>query len=376
MDYVLKLRRRSAFRRSSKRWFIAIGVLGIASTASLLVNGGLAAATIPAMARHPYSSTVVLKEPASLAVGPNGDLYIADIGQILRRLPDGHFEVVAGTGIAGDSGDGGRATQAELDNPGSLAIAPNGTLYVVQSGRMKVAGGILNSVVREVAPNGVITTIIGQDPNCRVVRPNSISVPAKSAEFFGAWLTIASSGLLDIATTVCPNILRLGSFLQLTSTGELVQTPADSIPKTSDCGNEVAGPGFIVFGCMSGAGQGPRLMVVRSNGSIENYPDNVSQPNDIAASNGTVVAIHNRAVVRVGVSGLHTIATPRQVADLIPGAIGVMGDNGVALDRHGNVYFNQDFLVAHRGCTDVIFKIDPSGRIRTLWRSGFTRFCY
>ena len=322
-------------------------------------------------------ATVAPKQPGDLAVGPNGELYIADIGrqQILRRLPNGHFEVVAGTGIAGDSGDGGRATQAELDNPGSLAIARNGTLYFVQSGRTKVSGGILNSVVREIAPNGVITTIIGQDPNCGVVPSNSISVPAKSAEFNGAWLSIGSNDQLDIAATVCPNILHLGSFLQLTSSGKLVQTPADSIPKTSDCGNEVAGPGFIVFGCLSGFGRGPRLMVVRSNGSIANYPDTVSQPNLMATSNGTVAAIHNRAVVRVGVNRLETIATPRQIIDLVPGAIGVMGDNGIAIDRHGIVYANQDFLVAHRGCTDVIFKIDPSGRIRTLWRSVFTRLC-
>jgi hypothetical protein len=40
--------------------------------------------------------------------------------------------------------------------------------------------------------------------------------------------------LLDISTTVCPNILNnLGGFLQLTSSGELVQTPVGSVPGTS-----------------------------------------------------------------------------------------------------------------------------------------------
>jgi len=102
-------------------------------------------------------------------------------------------------------------------------------------------------------------------------------------------------------------------------------------------------------------------MIVRSNGSTENYPDNGSQPNDMSASNGTVVAIHNGAGVRIGVNGLETIATQRQLADLVAGAALRMGDNGIAIDRHGHVYVNQDFSIDRRGCTDVIVEIDQTG---------------
>jgi hypothetical protein len=327
------------------------------------------------------SATVVPKQPVSLAVGPNGDLYVADIGrnQILRRLPDGRFVVVAGTGIAGYTGDGGRATQAEIDLPGSLAIAPNGALFFVQPGRTKTSGLPMNSVVREVTPNGKITTVIGQDPNCAVLPENSIAVPASSAEFSAAWLTIGSGGLLDVSTTVCPNVLHLGGFLQLTSSGELVRTSADSIPiseKTSGyCGAGVPGPGFIAFGCSSGARRGPRLMVARTNGTTENFPDLGSQANDMSASNGTVVAIHNGAIVRVGVNGLATIATERQLTSLVPGGLGWPGV-GIAIDREGTVYVDRDFIVARPGCADVIFEIERSGRIRKLWRSARTNSCY
>jgi len=324
-------------------------------------------------------STVVLKQPVSLAVGLNGELYVADPGreQILRRLPNGRFVVVAGTGIPGYSGDGGRATRAELDGPGSLAVAPNGAVYFAQTGRMKTSSGLMSSVVREVEPNGTISTVIGRNPNCAVVPANAQSVPAESAEFSGASLTIESSGRLDLSTTVCANVLRLGSFLRLTATGKLVQTPADSIPNVSGyCGPEIAGPGFMAFGCGSGAGRGPRLMVVRSNGSTVNYPDIGSQPDDMAASNGTVVAIHNGAVVRIGVSGLETIATQQQLTKLVSSAALRMGDNGIAIDHHRHVYVNEDYLVRHRGCTDVIVEIDPSGHMRTLWHSAPSRSCY
>jgi hypothetical protein len=325
------------------------------------------------------SSAVVPKEPVSLAVGPNGDLYVADPGreQILRRLPSGRFLVAAGTGVAGYTGDGGRATRAELDQPGSLAIAPNGAVYFVQAGRTKTSLGLRNSVVRKVEPSGKISTVIGHDPNCAVVPASSSSVPASSAEFSGASLTIGDGGQLDVSTTVCPNVLHLGGFLRLTSSGLLVQTSAGSIPETSGyCGGGIAGNGFIAFGCASGGGRGARLMIVRSNGGARNYPDKGSQPNEMATANGTVVAIHNGSVVRIGVDGLETIATQRQLAKMVSGAALRMGDNGIAIDRHGSVYVNEDFLVDRRGCTDVIVDIDPAGHMRKLWRSALTRSCY
>jgi hypothetical protein len=107
-------------------------------------------------------------------------------------------------------------------------------------------------------------------------------------------------------------------------------------------------------------------MVFRSDGTSVNYPDFGSQPNVVSASNGRVAAIDNKAIVLVSANGLKTIATPRQAADLVPGAMFAMDDNGIAIDPHGNVYVNQDFLVGRRGCTDVIFEIHASGRIQAV----------
>jgi NHL repeat len=360
---------------------VGVGVIAFTGGGSPAVNRtGQTAAPSYRAPTSTKTPAVSPKTPASLAVGPNGELYIADTTrhQVIERLPNGRFEVVAGTGIAGDSGDGGSALQAEINGPGSLAIAPNGALYFAQWGRTTMAGGMLSSVVREVTPNGKITTIVGQDPNCGAVPSGSTSVPAKSAEFSGAELAIGSGGRLDISTTVCPNILNnLGGFLQLTSSGELVRTSVDAVPGTPGyCTGGTAGPGFVVFGCSSGARRGPRLMVVRSNGSTENYLDIGSQMNAMSSSNGTVVAIHNGAVVRVEVNALETLATPRQLSNLVPDASPGTGGGGIAIDRHGTVYVNQDFWLRHRGCADAIFEIHASGRIRLLWRSAPSRTCY
>jgi hypothetical protein len=59
--------------------------------------------------------------------------------------------VIAGTGVSGTSGDGGPATAARLDQPVCAVAAPDGTVYVVQSGA--------SGRIRRVAPSGTITTL-------------------------------------------------------------------------------------------------------------------------------------------------------------------------------------------------------------------------
>jgi NHL repeat len=100
------------------------------------------------------SPSVSLANPQALAVAPNGNLYVADAGrdQILRRLPSGQFQIVAGNGKAGFTGDHGPAVDAEINDPTGIVVAPDGTLYIADSG---------NGRVRAVSPEGTISTVVG-----------------------------------------------------------------------------------------------------------------------------------------------------------------------------------------------------------------------
>jgi sugar lactone lactonase YvrE len=93
--------------------------------------------------------------PASrIAIDARNRVYIADTGNHKIRLIDeiGNISTIAGTGTAGYSGDGGRATDAQLNTPSDVAIAPNGTLYIADT---------MNSAVRVVKPDGTIDTFAG-----------------------------------------------------------------------------------------------------------------------------------------------------------------------------------------------------------------------
>ncbi|MGH8908099.1 MAG: SMP-30/gluconolactonase/LRE family protein, partial [Egibacteraceae bacterium] len=73
-----------------------------------------------------------LSGPLGLAVDASGNLYIADRGnhRVRRVDPSGTITTVAGTGIAGFSGDGGPAWAAQLSGPLGLAVAAVGNLYI------------------------------------------------------------------------------------------------------------------------------------------------------------------------------------------------------------------------------------------------------
>jgi sugar lactone lactonase YvrE len=84
----------------------------------------------------------------------SGDLLIGDGGNHVVRRVDraGIITTIAGTGVAGYSGDGRRATEAQLDGPQAIAVTCSGTLII---------GDEHNHALRTVDSTGVIRTVMG-----------------------------------------------------------------------------------------------------------------------------------------------------------------------------------------------------------------------
>jgi hypothetical protein len=122
--------------------------------AGMLVVVPASSATKVSHLKANAATAIRLEEPTGLAVASDGLLFIADqsLNEVLARFPSGSLRVIAGTGHAGFSGDGGLATDATLRRPGALVLSANGNIFVADVG---------NNRVRELLPHNRITTFAG-----------------------------------------------------------------------------------------------------------------------------------------------------------------------------------------------------------------------
>jgi DNA-binding beta-propeller fold protein YncE len=75
----------------------------------------------------------LLDSPGGVAVDGARNIYIADThNHRIRKVSGGTITTIAGTGVAGFSGDNGPAISATLNNPTALALDSNGNLYVAE----------------------------------------------------------------------------------------------------------------------------------------------------------------------------------------------------------------------------------------------------
>ena len=95
-----------------------------------------------------------LNSPFGVDLDSLGDVFIADANnnRVRKVDPTGTITTVAGTGVAGFSGDGGMATAAQLSLPRGLGVDPVGNVFIADSN---------NNRVRKVDATGMITTVAG-----------------------------------------------------------------------------------------------------------------------------------------------------------------------------------------------------------------------
>lgn len=177
------------------------------------------------------ATSAQLNGPQGVAVDSSGNVYIADtLNSVIREVtPNGVIQTIAGTGIAGYSGDGGLAIAAQLGSPTSVGVDVAGNLYVTDSGTR----------VRKIFTSGIINTIAGTG----ALGYSGDNGPAASATFHGATgLTVDAKGNVFIPDNF-NNAVR-----QLTFTGSNLSIAAITNGASNQTGAIAPGEVIVIYG--------------------------------------------------------------------------------------------------------------------------------
>jgi hypothetical protein len=378
-----------ARQRQRKRWL----VIGIVVLIAVIAGGvGYAVVSRPSThARHARAPSptktvsatggfVLPKAPNALAIAPNGDLLVLDSGrdQILEHLSSGKFQVLAGDGKRGFSGDGGPAVRAEINvgYQAGIAVAHNGTVYFADDG---------NGRVREVLPGGIIKTVAGGG----TVSLGTRSVPALSASFgqpfslFG--LTIGPTGQLYIGSSNA--VYRLGADGILhwvvgkwvnpkdwpKGWSGVYSNPAIQSDFTPAVRLAFDGKGDLLVA----GGDGWGLYEMTRTGKlrfVEVFRGDGFWGSLAEGTGGSVVMSYRDGMFRFSPSGMIRPIRPSATTDASPlnAALGkrniFIGGGGVAVGHNGDIYVDTNTGNTFTSVS-AILDLRPSGKVSVLWKS-------
>jgi hypothetical protein len=350
----------------------ALGVIGLAVALAVVLprtgprhgppSGPSPRASAPAYGSSP-EMVYSLQQPGALAVGPGGQLYVADDGrnQILQVLPGGRFRVVAGDGRRGYSGDGGPAVAASLNDPAGMAVAASGWLYFADEG---------NNAIRAVSPSGVISTVAGDG------RPGewvTTGTPALRASMLSPGdVAIGPGGALYIADTGSNEILKLtrtGRLILIAGAQKFAGIWGIGRPATGASPDGPDGLAFDRSGDLFIAGLNTKTLLMITHSGIMTLPDGTNgfYPRGngglVTAPDGTVLGMNTQQIDQVTSHGVHVLYNlpvhPRiAINGFAPDGIAIAPGQTIYIDTwSGNGYAAKTALA----------EIKPNGIPHVIW---------
>jgi sugar lactone lactonase YvrE len=280
-----------------------------------------------------------------LLFDPEGNLYISNAykSAIYKMSPTHAIIRVAGSEEEGYSGDGGPATQAQLDQPEGIALGLDGSLYIADTE---------NHRIREVSPGGIISTLAG-NPLYQAGGFSGDGGPATQAHlYYPTGIAVEGQGVVYVADSFNQRVRKItpdGMISTLAGTGE--QTLA---------GGGLYDPeyiGFIGNGKFSGDNGPARLAAL-------------NQPNDLAldsSGNLYVSDVGNRRIRKIDQNGRITTVAGGGFGEGKPaietGFYAPWDPSNVAFDLQGRVYIADAY-------SERVQRIGLDGNLETIAGGG------
>ncbi len=327
------------------------------SSLPVISSAPVASVAVSSPSSSPSQLWPTPRAPDELALAPDGTLYIVDgiENAIYKRTPAGAFSVVAGTGVAGFTGDGGPATAAELNNPSGILVEPDGTLLFVDG---------MNNRLRAVGPAGRISTVAGNGQFADVTRPG-----VATAEPVGDPKDVAVDPRGGYYIATASQLLRLsnGQLSVVAGNNPLEGVVGIGGPALS---GSVDGPGSIAVDKAGGiyvAGQNTKsLLYITPNGTLTKLNDDLyvrgwgglrSAPDGSVIGINTVLVERYRGSVTTTIYPLASTTDPR---------LQNVAFNGLAVSTTGEIYVSSDGNSGFNA-TPLLLRIDAAGRATILW---------
>ncbi|MDR2991524.1 MAG: hypothetical protein LBU72_06305 [Burkholderiaceae bacterium] len=177
-----------------------------------IINPGTAACTVSTLASGSVTSPVAtnLWAPWALTLDAAGNVYVSDNDSVRKITPAGDITTIAGNTLVPGYADG-PGTSALFSDPRGIALGPDGNLYVAE---------VTYNNIRMITPNGIVTTWAGSSAGLDgPSRPYGlIDGAGTSALFDGPFgLAFGPNGALYVADTGNNAIRRIMLDAQVTT---------------------------------------------------------------------------------------------------------------------------------------------------------------
>jgi sugar lactone lactonase YvrE len=328
-----------------------------------------------------------LNDPIDVAVDAFGNLFIADYGNHAIRRVDvetGIITTVAGTGVAGFSGDGGPATAAQLNGPSGVALDGDGNLFIADSNNQRIRRvDAVTGNISTVAGNGMIgfSGDGGPATTAKLAFPYSIAVDQgnlyiadynnyrlRLVDGGGNISTVAGNGSTNFC---CDGYPATSASLfgpegaAVDPNGNLIITDSSNnrlrMVDTSGNVSTIGGTGVAGYGgdggpAINGQFNYPQNVVLDTAGDVFFCDYNNNRIRRVDASTGIVTTVAGTGVA--GFSGDGGLATSARIN----------APNGLAIDASGNLFIDDS-------SNRRIRKVDAAtGIITTIAGNGATGF--